>query len=281
MNDMRHTVRRAFSMIELPAVRHAFSMIELLVVIGIITLLIGIIVPTMGKVREKSYINRCAENLHQIGEALSLYATDNHGAYPRTTYVPGAPLQSGTGPGAADPFAVDGPSANDTTSAIFLLMRTEKLAPETFLCPYVNHEDVHPDITIEHARSNFSDFHRNLGYSFANPYPDSDAVASGYEWTSKLPPEFVLAADINPGVDGERDDVNLPTLESNPREMAMANSNNHGKDGQNVLFADGHVSFEDTAFCGVDNDNIYNNKRQEVNASPADKSDTVLLPTDD
>jgi prepilin-type N-terminal cleavage/methylation domain-containing protein/prepilin-type processing-associated H-X9-DG protein len=261
--------------------RRAFSMIELLVVIGIITLLIGIIVPTMGKVREKSYINRCAANLQQIGEALAIYAHDNKGAFPRTTYVPGAPLHAGTGPTAVDPFALDGPSANDTTAAIYLLMRTQKLPPEIFRCPYVNTELAQADPLAEHARSNFVDYHRNLGYSFANPYPDSAAVASGYMWGSKLPAEFVIAADLNPGIDGERDDVNLPTLDSNPRDMAMANSNNHGKDGQNVLFADGHVAFEDTAFCGIDNDNIYTNQHLQVNASPADKTDTVLLPTDD
>ena len=196
-------------------VRLAFSMVELLVVIGIITVLIGIIVPTMGKVREKSYINRCAENLRQIGEALSMYAADNHGAYPRTDVCRGRGAAIGNRPGAADPFAADGPSANDTTAAIFLLMRTQKLAPEIFLCPYVNRELAHPDITIEHARSNFTDYHQNLGYSFANPYPDADAVASGYVWGSKLPAEFVIAADTNPGIDGERDDVNLPTPESN------------------------------------------------------------------
>jgi prepilin-type N-terminal cleavage/methylation domain-containing protein/prepilin-type processing-associated H-X9-DG protein len=261
--------------------RRAFSLIELLVVIGIITLLVGIIVPTMGKVREKSYIDRCANNLRQIGEAISIYAHDNDGAFPRTTYIPGAKLEVGTGPNAADPFAADGPSPNDVTAAIFLLMRAEHMPAEVFVCPYVNHELAHPDREADLSRSNFTNYHRNLGYSIADPYPDADAVANGYAWSTKLAPDFVIAADINPGIDGDRDDVNAPTIDSNPHDMALANSNNHGKDGQNVLFADGHVSFEDSAFCGIDNDNIYNNTRQEVNTSPVDKTDTLLLPTDD
>ena len=35
------------------------------------------------------------------------------------------------------------------------------------------------------------------------------------------------------------------------------NSRNHGGEGQNVLYADGHASFERTPTVGVDHDNIY------------------------
>jgi prepilin-type processing-associated H-X9-DG protein len=31
----------------------------------------------------------------------------------------------------------------------------------------------------------------------------------------------------------------------------------HGEDGQNVLFLDGHIAFEERSYCGLDKDNIY------------------------
>jgi prepilin-type processing-associated H-X9-DG protein len=66
--------------------------------------------------------------------------------------------------------------------------------------------------------------------------------------------------------------------------MEKANSPNHEQEGQNVMFADGHVSYEKTPFVGIEQDNIYTAKNgtpQQVEASPADASDSVLLPTDD
>jgi prepilin-type processing-associated H-X9-DG protein len=66
--------------------------------------------------------------------------------------------------------------------------------------------------------------------------------------------------------------------------MKKANSSNHEKDGQNVLYGDGHVAWQKTPFCGIQNDNIYTAKNglaPKVEASPADANDSVLLPTDD
>ncbi len=55
---------------------------ELLVVMTTITILMAVLIPSLGKAREKTRRIVCASNLRQLGFGLRIYATDNLGGYP-------------------------------------------------------------------------------------------------------------------------------------------------------------------------------------------------------
>src|SRR5690348_10360690 len=56
-----------------------FTLVELLVVIGLIALLIGMLMPALSRVRERSMQVACASNLRQIGMNLLIYANESRG----------------------------------------------------------------------------------------------------------------------------------------------------------------------------------------------------------
>src|ERR1700759_3030572 len=62
--------------------RAGFSLVELIVVMGIISLLISILLPTLVTARRHAEQANCASNLHQIGMALISYANANQGTLP-------------------------------------------------------------------------------------------------------------------------------------------------------------------------------------------------------
>lgn len=63
--------------------RGGFTLVEVLVVVGIIVVLLSILLPAMGKMREQSNSVACAANLHSIGHAFQVYLTQyDHYTFP-------------------------------------------------------------------------------------------------------------------------------------------------------------------------------------------------------
>lgn len=250
-----------------PRSGRGFSLIELLVVLAIVAVLASIFIPYLLSVRERNNRVRCAENLRRIGLALSAYANDNRGVFPRVVYDQPDAAHSYTcftGPDDADPFAPGSAvSPNDVTASLWLLVRQQYIGDgyepvtDIFVCPSSRDwadpmADASGRAVAPRQRGNFRE-PANLSYSYCSPF--SDATRFGMRSDTVLP-GFAVMADKNPGV-ARLSGAAMPPYGAVPLDMARANSANHGGAGQNVLFGDMHVDFETSPYCGVDGDNIY------------------------
>ena len=273
--------------------RPAFTLVELLVVIGILALLLSILIPTISRARETANRIKCAANLRAIGQAMQIYAgAEPDGGFPRTKYDPKKDkLQlDNAGYHVADTFGKSGyVGENNVPASLYLVMKSQRLPTNLFICPSTDAVPGFADEDVQQS-SNWERSPLNLSYSLAAPFPSPAGDKDGFHWSANLGSEFAIAADMNPGTRGGSNNVLGPAHDASTRDMAAANSNNHANRGQNVLYADGHVQFQTTPYCGasrgVFGDHIYaagagDHGVADESAMPVDARDSVLMPTDD
>lgn len=96
-----------------------FTIVEMMVVITIIMILLGLLMPALGRARKKARKIDCMNRLRQIGIALNEYALDNNGSFPAAlatlttddAYLPSEPVVDG------NPVILICPSAGTYTYA--------------------------------------------------------------------------------------------------------------------------------------------------------------------
>ena len=71
-----------------PVPSRAFTLVELLVVISIISLLISILMPSLGRAREQAKCTHCLARLKDYGTALASYENDFYDALPPARWHP-------------------------------------------------------------------------------------------------------------------------------------------------------------------------------------------------
>jgi prepilin-type N-terminal cleavage/methylation domain-containing protein len=260
--------------------RKGFTLVELLVVIAIIALLMGILMPALAKVKQIANRILCGSNLSAIGKAMMLYSNEFDQTYPRA----GGPRSEWGSLGyitqwdalsTADAFGAESGAQATITSSFYLLIKFNEMTPKQFICngDIRNTEfDLSNWLTDCDSLTAAYDFATqpalHCSYSMHLPYIPVDAGAPVVPASDAGAP---LCADRNPYLDVQahwldgqdtsgRYPAEPPTWDMDLGYIDIdkcTNSQCHEREGQNVLFNDGHVDFEELPNCGIDNDNIW------------------------
>ncbi|MBU0718447.1 MAG: prepilin-type N-terminal cleavage/methylation domain-containing protein [Planctomycetota bacterium] len=215
----------------------AFTLVELLTVIAIIGALLSILLPSLSRAREEAKRTVCASNEHGIGQAFYVYAQVVPNFFPAISPVFDAvsgnmqifhPDDRTTSPSTA--------SLPSPTVDMWAVVRMRYCVPKQFICPSTpDAPDPGQDTTV------YFDFFsaRNLSYAYQYQHdPDCTIIGAASE------PTFPVLADANPYIKGGLGGGS-PSLASDRNSAGRGNSTNHlNREGQNILFQDGHVDFE-------------------------------------
>jgi prepilin-type N-terminal cleavage/methylation domain-containing protein len=252
--------------------RKGFTLVELLVVIAIIALLMGILMPALARVRQIAFRMVCGTNLSGIGKAMMIYSNDYDDEYPRAggpTSIWTRNVQHWNADNRFDAYGInqDGSSGSvSITSCFYLLVKYAEVTPKSFICKGDSGvtEFKPADYGVgDRDPIELWDFggtpegprpETHVSYSYHHPF-------GLYALTSASEPGCAVAADRDPWITNDAAAARTTQNDYNPdggREgIQFGNAVTHQFDGQNVLFMDGSMRFEDKPFCGINEDNIY------------------------
>ncbi|MGE5610418.1 MAG: type II secretion system protein [Bacillota bacterium] len=199
--------------------RLGFTLVELLVVIAIIALLIAVLLPALKRAKESAHRIQCASNIRQIVTAAVLYSESNRAG----VYIPVDPRGEDSMMGLYPKYltklsvAVCPSTKNRVEKAEHLLNNAPTAEDDGSALPATDYR--------RHSYEMRNWIWKNIRFPDGRMEP-VDLVKSSKNIRNASKVCLVTDADDDPGIN------NWPDIR-----------NNHGVEGVNVGYCDGHVEF--------------------------------------
>lgn len=232
-----------------------FSLREAIALGAAILVLAVILVPSLRQAGRIRTAQLCESQIGRIGAGFQTYANENNGYLPVAAASAARWLPDGDEP------------AVSNSQGLFRLILGGHAEPDLFQCPAMEREP----LTVKAGMHDFP-AGRFVDYSYQYAIGPS-APRMDHPDLSRFADRMAILADGSPVFAHGRFRPNCPR---------DANSENHGGDGQNVLYLDMHAGWAPTPTAGVHEDNIYladGVDRYIGVETPAAPHDTFLLPS--